>query len=147
MNEFNYEGWVTGGAGATLRFMGDLTGAEINALTADDVKNGYVYNCTEDYSTLFHENYEYAAVISDEGELSWSELGSFIDLSGYVRDTRTINNKPLSSDITLTGSDITLQGYTPQTGGDITESDTTNSAISKIEARVITLESENKYGF
>ena len=37
---------------------------------------------------------------------SWEELGPTIDLSGYVPNTRTINNKALSSDITLTYSDV-----------------------------------------
>ena len=37
---------------------------------------------------------------------TWQELGTAVDLSGYVPTSRTINGKALSSDITLTASDI-----------------------------------------
>lgn len=36
----------------------------------------------------------------------WEELGPTIDLSGYVPNTRTINSKPLTSDITLSYTDV-----------------------------------------
>lgn len=39
----------------------------------------------------------------------WNELGRTIDLSGYVPVTRTINEKPLSSDVVLTSADIGAQ--------------------------------------
>ena len=36
----------------------------------------------------------------------WQELGTAVDLSGYVPTSRTINGKALSSDITLSASDV-----------------------------------------
>lgn len=37
---------------------------------------------------------------------AWQELGTAIDLSGYVPTSRTVNGKALSSNITLTASDV-----------------------------------------
>ncbi len=147
MNEFNYEGSV-GGHGAALRFRGSLTGAEIDALTVNDVLNGDMYNCTQDYtgSITFHKNYGYAATINDN-VLSWSEIESLVDLTHYVKDDRKVNTYALSSDVTLKGTDIALTGYSAKSGGNITASDTTNSAVSKLEERVITLEAHNNFGY
>ena len=36
----------------------------------------------------------------------WQELGTAVDLSGYVPTSRTVNGKALSSDISLTASDV-----------------------------------------
>lgn len=50
-------------------------------------------------------------VTADGGEYAWDgnawqELGTVIDLSNYVQTSRTINEKALSSDITLNASDV-----------------------------------------
>ena len=50
-------------------------------------------------------------VTADNGEYAWDgsvwqELGSTVDLSGYVPTSRTINGKALTSNISLTASDV-----------------------------------------
>ena len=50
-------------------------------------------------------------VTADNGEYawdgsSWQELGSTVDLSGYVPTSRTINGKALTTNISLTASDV-----------------------------------------
>lgn len=50
-------------------------------------------------------------VTADAGEYAWDgstwqELGSNVDLSGYVPTSRTINNKALTGNISLTASDV-----------------------------------------
>ena len=37
---------------------------------------------------------------------AWERLGTTVDLSGYVPTSRTVNNKALSTDITLSASDV-----------------------------------------
>ena len=107
LSAYAKKGEVVGG----LNFKGSRTGAQLDALTASDVDNGDMYTCTEDggVSFVFHEGYEYAAVLSgDPATLSWAELGKYIDLSGYVEKTQTINSKALSGNIVLSGADVNL---------------------------------------
>ena len=48
--------------------------------------------------------------------------------------TRTVNSKNLTTDITLTGADVAVTGYTkPATTGAIAATDTVNQAIGKLE--------------
>ena len=53
----------------------------------------------------------------------------------YVPTTTTVNNKALSSSITLDGADVALTGYTkPGSTSAVAASDTINAAIGKLEA-------------
>ena len=58
-------------------------------------------NTTGDVWIVTEDNSEYVW-----NGTAWEKLGPTIDLSGYVPTSRTINNKALSSDITLTASDV-----------------------------------------
>lgn len=89
---------------SVLNFKGTKTGDQIALLTASEVSTGDVWSCTSDSTgnpVEFHADYEYAAVVTEEipaqGEpgdpdyepaipasLTWTELGKFIDLSGYA---------------------------------------------------------------
>ena len=52
----------------------------------------------------------------------------------YVPTTRKVNNKELSSDVTLTGADVATTGYTKaSTAAAITAGDTVNVALGKLE--------------
>lgn len=127
--------------GSALNFRGDKTGDQLAALTVSDVKNGDVYQCTADDSgspVTFHANMEYAAVVSgDPAALSWVELGNWVDLSGYVQKTQTVNNKALSGNIVLDGSDIALTGYAKASAAAaVAATDTVNQAIGKLEYKL-----------
>ena len=77
---------------------------------------GYVYNVTDSFTTTsdFVEGSgkTYPAgtnvVCIDVGSsiYKWDVLSGIIDLSGYVPTSRTINNKALASNISLTASDV-----------------------------------------
>lgn len=68
--------------------------ATVSALPSSGNATGDVWHVTAD-------NGEYAW----DGSI-WQELGSTIDLSGYVPTSRTINGKALTSNISLTASDV-----------------------------------------
>lgn len=70
------------------------TVAELNAVTG--MQSGDVWLVTEN-------NTEYVYTGS-----AWEPFGPAVDLSGYVEKTQKVNNKALSGDITLDGSDIAL---------------------------------------
>ena len=58
-------------------------------------------NTTGDVWIVTEDNSEYVW-----NGTAWEKLGPTIDLSGYVPTTRTVNSKALSSDITLSASDV-----------------------------------------
>ena len=70
------------------------TKATVSALPNSGNVTGDVWHITADGS-------EYAW----DGS-TWQELGTATDLSGYVPTSRTINGKALSSNISLTASDV-----------------------------------------
>ena len=83
---------VDGMISGVLHYKG--TKATISALPSSENTIGDVWHITADGS-------EYAWDGSD-----WQELGTAVDLSGYVPTSRTVNGKALSSDISLTASDV-----------------------------------------
>jgi len=128
---------------SALNFQGEKTGDQLKALTAANVKNGDVYTCSADdtgATVTFHAGLEYAAVIKKVGgvdTLSWTELGKWVDLSGYVLRTQKVNNKALSGDITLNGADIALTGYAKATAGAaVAATDTVDEGIGKLEYKI-----------
>lgn len=59
-----------------------------------------------------------------------------IAASNIVLKTQRVNNKDLSSDITLDGDDIALTGYsTSGVSGDVVATDTINGAVAKVEVK------------
>ncbi|WP_166905920.1 hypothetical protein [Mycobacterium sp. DL440] len=62
--------------------------------------------------------------------------------STYVPTTRTVNGKALSANVTLTGADAALTGYTIGTVAEaaVAPADTVNAAIAKLEKRIADLE-------
>ena len=123
---------------AALNFKGEATGSALAAKTTSNTSNGDVYTCTEDSGT-FHTGYEYAAVVSgDPATLSWVELGKYLDLSGYALKTQKVNNKALSGDITLDGSDIALSSsYAKASSASaVAAGDSIDTAVGKLEKKV-----------
>lgn len=78
--------------GSVLNFKG--TKATTSELPASGNTIGDVWIVTADSSEYVWDG------------TSWEKFGPTIDLSGYVPTSRTVNGKALSSDITLTASDV-----------------------------------------
>lgn len=83
---------VDGMVSGVLHYKG--TKATVSALPSSGNATGDVWHVTADGS-------EWAWDGSD-----WQELGTAVDLSGYVPTSRTVNGKALTSDISLTASDV-----------------------------------------
>lgn len=83
---------VDGLVSGVLHYKG--TKATVSALPSSGNVTGDVWHITADGS-------EYAW----DGT-AWQELGTATDLSGYVPTTRTVNGKALSTNISLTASDV-----------------------------------------
>ena len=77
---------------------------------------GNVYNVTDAFTTTtdfvegsgksYPAGTNVVVVEPTSGTYKFDVLAGFVDLSGYVPTTRTINSKALSADITLTASDV-----------------------------------------
>lgn len=83
---------IDGLVSGVLHYKG--TKATVSALPSSGNATGDVWHITADGS-------EYAW----DGS-AWQELGTAVDLSGYVPTSRTINGKALTSNISLTASDV-----------------------------------------
>lgn len=83
---------VDGLVSGVLHYKG--TKATVSALPSSGNTTGDTWHVTADGS-------EWAWDGSD-----WQELGTAVDLSGYVPTSRTVNGKALTSDISLTASDV-----------------------------------------
>ena len=83
---------VDGMVSGVLHYKG--TKATVNALPESGNTTGDVWHITADGS-------EYAW----DGS-TWQELGTAVDLSGYVPTSRTVNGKALTGNISLTASDV-----------------------------------------
>lgn len=67
----------------------------------------------------------------------WEELGAGIDLSGYVPTSRKVNDKALSADVTIDGSDVKLTGYTKGSAStEVAATDSVNEAFAKVQNQV-----------
>lgn len=135
---------LKGEIAAALNFKGTASGDDLKNATLTGtgstlkVANGDVYSCTSDNTgtVTFHSGYEYAAVVT-AGVLSWTELGKYLDLSGYVAKTQKVNGKALSGDITLAGSDVAITGYAKAAAdAALAATDTVNGAFGKLEYKV-----------
>jgi len=132
---------------AALNFKGSKTGNELAALTASQVSNGDVYSCSADQTGAtvnFHEGLEYAAVV-DGSTLTWTELGKWVDLSGYVQKTQTVNSKALSGNIVLDGSDIALSSNyaIATTAAKPAVGDSIDVAVGKVQKEIDVLNADS----
>ena len=84
--------YVDGLISGMLHYKG--TKATVNALPSSGNTTGDVWHITADSSEWAWDGTE------------WQELGTTIDLSGYVPSSRTINGKALTSNISLDASDV-----------------------------------------
>jgi len=88
----------------------------------------YVNNATADKTGLVKP--DGTTITVDENGV----ISAQVDTSGLVPNTRTVNSKALSSDITLNGADIALTGYTKASAAaDVAATDTVNQAIGKLQ--------------
>lgn len=61
----------------------------------------------------------------------WDKLSETVDLSGYVQNTRTVNGKALSSDITLSAADVgALPDSTLYAGASVAGGKATSAAVA-----------------
>ena len=70
------------------------TKATVSALPSSGNTTGDVWHITADGSEWAWDG------------SSWQELGTTVDLSGYVPSSRTVNGKALTSNISLDASDV-----------------------------------------
>lgn len=110
---------------AVMDFKG--TKATVDALPATGNETGDVWLVTAN-------NTEY--VYTGSG---WEAFGPAIDLSGYVEKTQKVNNKALSGDITLDGSDIALSSNyaVASTAAAPAAGDTIEVAVGKLQKEVV----------
>lgn len=117
---------------AVMKFKGTKTSDELAALTG--METGDVYQVVSGGTgTAYNVGSEYAYNGS-----SWVELGPAIDLSGFVEKTQKVNNKALSGDITLDGSDIALStNYAvASTAAAPAAGDSIDTAVGKLQKEV-----------
>ena len=105
---------IDGLVSAVYKPAGSVAFASLPTLSASVLGN--VYNVTDAFTTTSNfvegAGNSYPAgtnvVVVDTGSSTYKfdVLAGFVDLSGYVPTTRKVNNKALSSDITLTASDV-----------------------------------------
>lgn len=105
--------YVDSRVSAAYKASGSVTFANLPGLDASRVGN--VYNVTDAFTTTsdFVEGAGSSypagtnvAIVSSGSSYKYDALAGFVDLSGYVPKTRTVNGKALSADISLTASDI-----------------------------------------
>ena len=118
---------------AVMKFKGTKTSDELAALTG--MSTGDTYSIvTGGTGTTYKVGSEYAY----DGT-NWVELGPVIDLSGYVEKTQKVNNKALSGDITLDGSDIALStNYAiASTAAAPAAGDSIDTAVGKLQKEIV----------
>lgn len=91
-----------------------------------------------------------AADVTDLGDAATLDVGTAAGTvaagnhthTQYVSTTRTVNGKPLSANVTLTGADAALTGYAIGTVAEaaVAPTDTVNAAMAKLEKRIADLE-------
>lgn len=108
---------VDGLVGAVYKPAGSIAYASLP--TPSSTNLGYVYNVTDGFTTdsrfvegsgKSYPSGTNVVIINTSGETyKFDVLSGFVDLSDYVPTSRKVNNKPLSSDISLTASDVGAQ--------------------------------------
>lgn len=75
-----------------------------------------------------------SAAYTETSAYASAEQGTLAE--NAVPKTRKVNNKALSADVTLTGADVALTGYSKGTNTAVVASDTVNAAIGKLEGQI-----------
>ena len=105
---------VDGMVSAVYKPAGSVAFASLPTLAASVLGN--VYNVTDAFTTTsdfvegsgnsYPAGTNVVVISPSSGTYKFDVLAGFVDLSGYVPTTRKVNNKALSSDITLDASDV-----------------------------------------
>lgn len=105
---------IDGMVSAVYKPAGSVAFASLPTLSASVLGN--VYNVTDAFTTTanfvegagksYPANTNVVVVDTGSSTYKFDVLAGFVDLSGYVPTTRTINGKALSSNITLSASDV-----------------------------------------
>lgn len=112
--------------------------------TADGAPTGTVTR-TSTASVLFKVN-EVDGVVKSVGDGEDASKKVNVDAAGAANAAyndavaHTINSKTLSTNPVLDGTDIKLTSYTTVTDGNVTATDSVNSAINKLETKVVAAE-------
>lgn len=142
--EKSAKGWankakeIADGIGSIYKPAGSIAFESLPALSSDI--QGNVYNITNDFTTTsdfvegagksYPAGTNVVCIDTGSGVYKWDVLAGIVDLSGYVPTSRTVNGKALSSDISLTYSDVGAQ----QAGNYVT----TNTVQTITEAKTFT---------
>ena len=91
---------------------------------------------------------EYMALATGSSTYAWEKIGNTdIDLSGYVPTSRKVNNKTLTSDITISKSDVGLGNVTnTATEGTVTEGSGKNITSGAVYAALNKSVSSSSHG-
>lgn len=93
--------FVSGAIGTAISGVNSFEYEVVQSLPTTNIKDHTIYLVAKTGST--GDVYDEYLYINN----AWEHIGSTdVDLSGYVPTTRKVNNKALSSDITLTASDV-----------------------------------------
>ena len=104
-----------------------------------------IYLMADSTNKESQDNYdEYITVLTGTSTYTWEKIGNTtLDLSGYVPTTRTVNGKALSTDITLSASDVGADASGTAAGLvnalDVTDSAVANeyvSAVSQTDGKI-----------
>ena len=122
---YDAKGLVTAGADLAESDIPNLSTSKITGLTG--------YSKGTDATALATTDTLNAALGKLENQIAAKQ-----DSGNYVPTTRTVNGNALSSDVTLTGANVAVTGYTkPATTGAIAATDTVNQAIGKLEKAIL----------
>lgn len=100
---------------------------------------------TAETGDVYDEYITLHSVVDGVDTYTWEKIGdTAIDLSSKVDKTVTVNEKALSANIVLDGSDIALTGYTAVEGGvGIVATDSINAAFKRIDENFKTLSGDS----
>lgn len=122
---YDAKGLVTAGADLAESDIPNLSTSKITGLTG--------YSKGTDATALATTDTLNAALGKLENQIAAKQ-----DSGNYVPTTRTVNGNALSSDVTLTGANVAVTGYTkPSTTSAIAATDTVNQAIGKLEKAIL----------
>ena len=97
-----------------------------------------IYLMADSTNKESQDNYdEYITVLTGTSTYTWEKIGNTtLDLSGYVPTSRTVNGKALSTDITLSASDVGADASGTAAGLvnnlDVTDSAVANQYVSSV---------------
>lgn len=110
------ENYVNTKIASTYKAMGNLIPENLKSDLLIEANLGNVYNIIDSFTTTVENFVEGKVLTYDAGtnvaivkvgnNYKFDVLAGFVDLSSYVPTIRTINNKALSTDVSLTASDV-----------------------------------------